>query len=104
METKFCKKCNQLKDTSCFRKRKHRNNHYSSPCKNCISKQDSIYKKRKRVNEAERERNETENLTDKYVIKLLREVSGLTSKEIRKYPELIEAKRLTLKIKRLCEN
>lgn len=43
-----------------------------------------------------------EELQDCYVISQITKRSNLTSKEIRKYPELIEAKRIIIKTKRLC--
>lgn len=41
-------------------------------------------------------------LQDVYIVSLIRQSSGITSDNIRKYPELIEAKRQQLKIKRIC--
>jgi hypothetical protein len=46
-----------------------------------------------------KERKETELLTDKYLTRQLRK-DGYTTEEIRKYHELIETKRIILKIKR----
>jgi hypothetical protein len=43
-----------------------------------------------------------EELQDNYVISQITKRSNLTSKEVRKYPELIEAKRIIIKTKRLC--
>lgn len=43
-----------------------------------------------------------EELQDCYVITQITKRSNLTSKEIRNHPELIEAKRIIIKTKRLC--
>lgn len=43
-----------------------------------------------------------EELQDNYVISQITKRTKLTSKEVRKYPELIEAKRIIIKTKRLC--
>lgn len=42
-------------------------------------------------------------LSDRYVVGLLSKRTKLNTSEIRKYPELIEAHKLTIKIKRLCK-
>lgn len=42
-------------------------------------------------------------LDDNYIIKQIRGTSKLKAKDIRKHPELIEAKRLIIKTKRLCK-
>jgi len=57
------------------------------------------YIKSKKPAEEKKARKE---LQDNYVISQLTKRSKLTSKDVRKYPELIEAKRLILKTKRLC--
>lgn len=44
-----------------------------------------------------------ENLNPGYIIKLIKKGSGLTSLEIKNYPELIETKKLIIKTKRLCK-
>jgi hypothetical protein len=44
-----------------------------------------------------------EELQDNYVISQITKRCKLTSKEVRKYPELIETKRLIIKTKRLCK-
>lgn len=45
----------------------------------------------------------SENLTDTYIIAELKRGTDLTTKDIRKYPELIETKRQIIKNKRLCK-
>jgi len=42
-------------------------------------------------------------ISDTYVIAELKRGTTLTTKDIRKFPELIEAKRQTIKNKRLCK-
>ncbi len=43
---------------------------------------------------------ELRKLTDGYIIQLIKNGTSLNSEDIKKYPELIEQKRLTLLIKR----
>ncbi len=50
---------------------------------------------------AKRELKRRENLTDRYVTKLLREKHGFTGAQLNDNPEIIEVKRLMLKTKRL---
>ena len=54
-------------------------------------------KKKNAIREFERR----ENLTDRYITKLLREKSGFTVEQLKNNPELIEIKRLIIKTKRL---
>jgi hypothetical protein len=51
----------------------------------------------------EKAKRNTKNLTDTYIISELKRGTNLTAKDIRKHPELIEAKRQIIKIKRLCK-
>lgn len=57
------------------------------------------YIKSKKPDEEKKAR---EELQDNYVISQITKRSNLTSKDVRKYPELIEIKRLIIKTKRLC--
>lgn len=45
-----------------------------------------------------------EELSDKYITELIRNSSSLKYKDIKKYPDLIETKRLELKINRMIKN
>jgi hypothetical protein len=61
-----------------------------------LKNKESIRKKNA-IKESERRK----NLTDRYVKKLLYEKNGFSVEQIKNNPELIELKRLILKIKRL---
>jgi hypothetical protein len=50
----------------------------------------------------EKAKKHIEIISDTYVIAELKRGTNLTTKEVRKYPELIEAKRQIIKNKRLC--
>ena len=50
----------------------------------------------------EREHDRRKDIADRYVTKLLREKHGFTPEQLRTHPEIIEVKRLILKIKREC--
>lgn len=49
-----------------------------------------------------RQKEHIKNISDIYVIAELKRGTNLNTKDIRKYPELIEAKRQIIKNKRLC--
>lgn len=49
-----------------------------------------------------REQRRREEVTDRYVTKLLREKHGFTPEQLRDHPQIVEVKRLILKIKRAC--
>ena len=63
---------------------------YNSENRELINKKNAI-----------REFERRENLTDRYITKLLREKSGFTVDQLKNNPELIEIKRLIIKTKRL---
>lgn len=109
---KICKTCKEpnkkfLKDkrvfdglqrecTDCANKRR-RNKYLENPTK---------YKERqKKYNKyaLEKAKKNIFNISDTYVIAELKRGTTLTAKDIRKFPELIEAKRQTIKNKRLCK-
>ena len=49
-----------------------------------------------------REQRRRAEVTDRYVTKLLREKHGFTTEQLREHPQIVEVKRLILKIKRAC--
>jgi len=49
------------------------------------------------------EANRRENVTDRYVSKLLREKNGFTIEQLKNNPSLLEIKRLIIKTKRICK-
>jgi len=83
-------------------------------CNSCVNERRSLrYKenpfkireRQKKYNSSalERQKKHIKEISDTYVIAELKRGTNLNSKEIREYPELIEAKRQIIKNKRLCQ-
>lgn len=67
---------------------------------------DEWYKNNKdkvRIGRTKIEQRRRNNLSDRYIKRLLREKSGFTTDQIKDNPELIETKRIIIKTKRLCK-
>lgn len=91
---KYCKDCkSEIKKE--WKRESYKRNidtliKYNSENRDLINKKNAI-----------REFERRENLTDRYITKLLREKSGFTVDQLKNNPELIEIKRLIIKTKRL---
>jgi|TARA_R110000851_G_scaffold315820_1_gene478584 uncharacterized protein (UPF0262 family) len=132
MEERICVKCNEVKSIDNYSKYKYKPKKdgtqkialrkYCNNCKNKITKdwfdKNKDYKKKwrkekpERVKQENRKRQKKHNkwsqksrdkLTDSYVIGQITKRSILTAEIVRKIPELIEAKKIIIKTKRLCK-
>jgi hypothetical protein len=94
LSSKYCKECK--KEIKKEWKRESYKRNIDTVIKYNLENKESIRKK-DNIREFERRK----NLTDRYVKKLLYEKNGFTVEQLKNNPELIELKRLILKIKRL---
>jgi hypothetical protein len=83
METRICSKCGETKNVIFFRK-------HSKRCKSCTNAYNKEYHKKN-----------SENLSDVYVVKVLKNDSSLTAKDIREYPAFIQFKKEHIRLTRL---
>ncbi len=111
-----CKKCKVSKEKKEFTKDKNHIHGIRYSCKECRNKKsrtryaadsefrDKVLKRCKQDNDKMlvRALRNTKELSDSYVIASLRRGTSLTSKDIRKHPELIKAKRQIIKNIRKC--
>ena len=132
METKECSKCNEIKSIDNYSKYKYKPRKdgtqkialrpHCNKCKNEMTKnwfnKNEGYKKKWRKENPEKARKENkkrqkkhnewsqksrDKLTDSYVIGQITKRSILTAEIVKKHPELIEAKKIIIKTKRLCK-
>lgn len=66
-----------------------------------VLKYNSTHRDMININNRKNEQKRRDNLSDRYVVKILREKSGFTTEQIKNNPELIEVKRLIIKANRL---
>jgi hypothetical protein len=111
---KLCNKCNLPKDYSFFGKDERNKDGYQATCNDCINKRrrekyllnpEKHRERQKKYNQyaLEKAKKHIEVISDTYVIAELKRGTELTTKDIREFPELIEAKRQIIKNKRLCK-
>lgn len=109
---KICKTCKESNKT--FLKDKRTTDGFQRECTDCInsrrrfkySENPQKYKDKQRKYNAyalQKAKKNIFEISDTYVIAELKRGTTLTTKDIRKFPELIKAKRQTIKNKRLCK-
>jgi len=109
---KICKKCSQPNKK--YLKDKRAKDGLQRVCTDCTNERRRIkylenptkYKERQKkynVYALEKAKKNIFEISDTYVIAELKRGTTLTIKDIRKFPELIELKRQTIKNKRLCK-
>jgi hypothetical protein len=107
---KLCKKCGVI---GLFGKDKRAPDGLQRVCVKCTNdRRREIYKsnpekfrirqKKYQKESLERMKKHSQDITDTYVISELKRGTDLSRNDIRKFPELIEAKRQIIKNKRLC--
>lgn len=113
---KYCIHCSTYKDK--FSPDKRNSDGLQAKCNDCANlerrkkyKEDLQYREKckqrqkKYIDYAkQRAKRHSENLSDTYIIAELKRHTSLNTNDIRKYPELIELKRLLLKQYRLLRN
>jgi hypothetical protein len=109
---KTCKTCKEPNKK--FLKDKRTPDGYQTECTECInerrrnkySKNPTKYRERQKKYNTyalEKAKKHISETSDTYVIAELKRGTTLNTKDIRKFPELIETKRQTIKNKRLCK-
>lgn len=114
---KICNKCKEPKELNLFHSDKRNKDGKQATCIMCYNetrnkryREDSEYrnKQKKRQNKYLKKANlrakkHIKELSDFYLIKSLKRGTNLTTEEIKKHPELIEAKKQIILNKRLCQ-
>ena len=109
---KTCFTCGNFKSDFC--KDKRNKDGLQATCNDCKNKKRRLKysenpqkyrEKQKKYNDyaLKKAKRHIFEISDTYVIAELKRGTTLTTKDIRKFPELIEAKRQTIKNKRLCK-
>ena len=113
---KTCNRCNKQKEKKYFGKDKRNKDGLQGRCKECVNevrsiryKNDSEYREKQKQIQKKylkqanlRAKKHIEALTDFYLIKSLKRGTNLTTEDIKKHPELIEAKKQIILNQRLC--
>jgi len=94
--SKYCFDC-KVEIKKVWRNENHKRNIHTA--KNYFQKNKTEINNKTRLLEA----NRRENVTDRYVSKLLREKNGFTIEQLKNNPSLLEIKRLIIKTKRICK-
>jgi len=94
--SKYCFDC-KVEIKKVWRNENHKRN--INTAKNYFQKNKTEINNKTRLLEA----NRRENVTDRYVSKLLREKNGFTIEQLKNNPSLLEIKRLIIKTKRICK-
>lgn len=111
---KVCNSCSQPRSLNSFAKDKRNKDGLFGRCNNCINEarrnkyandkdhQEKLKQRQKRYNgyANEKAKRHIEQISDTYVIAEIKRGTSLTTKDVRKHPELIEAKRQLIKHKR----
>lgn len=106
METKVCIKCEVEKDVNdFFRDRRLKDGRFGR-CKECSKEWVAcIEVKARRVEQASASlQRSKEILTDNYVVRQICHHNSLTPDDVRKYPELIKAKKVLMLTNRIIKN
>tara|TARA_R110000851_G_scaffold26090_1_gene74358 strand:- start:206 stop:559 length:354 start_codon:yes stop_codon:yes gene_type:complete len=113
---KICKRCLDDKPIERFGDDKRNQDNKQSRCYDCCNESrrvkysnDEEYRKKQKTRQKKynkyannNAKKHIKNLSDFYIIKELKRGTVLTTKDVKKHPNLIEAKRQIIKNKRLC--